>query len=75
MEIGDLIRRAATMYGDDIALVDARRSLSFTQLDEATDRVGHGLPHWPVTHVANMDNSSLHHLVGKRQGGSPIGWI
>jgi acyl-CoA synthetase (AMP-forming)/AMP-acid ligase II len=43
MEIGDLIRRAATMYGDDIALVDARRALSFKQLDDATDRVGHGL--------------------------------
>ena len=43
MEIGDLIRRAATMFGDDIALVDAQRSMSFRQLDEATDRVGHGL--------------------------------
>ena len=43
MEIGDLIRRAAERYGDDVALVDARRSMSFRQLDEATDRVGHGL--------------------------------
>lgn len=43
MEIGDLIRRAAIRYGDGIALVDARRSLSFKQFDEATDKVGHGL--------------------------------
>lgn len=43
MEIGDLVRRAATQFGDDIALVDSRRSLSFRQFDEATDKVGHGL--------------------------------
>jgi acyl-CoA synthetase (AMP-forming)/AMP-acid ligase II len=43
VEIGDLIRRAALAYGDDIALVDAQRQMSFKQFDEATDRVGHGL--------------------------------
>lgn len=43
MQIGDLIRRAARTYGADIALVDGTRSMSFRGLDEATDRVGHGL--------------------------------
>tara|TARA_R110000850_G_scaffold189247_6_gene315043 strand:- start:35025 stop:36491 length:1467 start_codon:yes stop_codon:yes gene_type:complete len=43
MEIGDLIHRAALAYGDDIALVDEQRQMSFRQLDVATDRVGHGL--------------------------------
>ena len=43
MEIGDLIRRAALAYGDDIALVDDKRQLSFKEFDQATDRVGHGL--------------------------------
>ncbi len=43
MEIGDLIHRAAQAYGDDIALVDAERQMSFKELDAATDRVGHGL--------------------------------
>lgn len=43
MEIGDLIHRAALAYGDDIALVDEQRQMSFRELDVATDRVGHGL--------------------------------
>jgi acyl-CoA synthetase (AMP-forming)/AMP-acid ligase II len=43
MEIADLIHRAALAYGDDVALVDAKRSISFRAFDEATDRVGHGL--------------------------------
>lgn len=43
MEIGDLIHRAALAYGDDIALVDGQRQMSFKELDQATDRVGHGL--------------------------------
>jgi acyl-CoA synthetase (AMP-forming)/AMP-acid ligase II len=43
MEVGDLIRRAARLYGDDVALVDASRSMTFRELDRATDRVGHGL--------------------------------
>ena len=43
MEIGDLIHRAAQAYGDDIALVDAERQMSFKELDAATDKVGHGL--------------------------------
>lgn len=43
MEIGDLIHRAAQAYGDDAALVDAQRCMSFKEFDRATDRVGHGL--------------------------------
>jgi acyl-CoA synthetase (AMP-forming)/AMP-acid ligase II len=43
MQIGDLIHRAAVFYGDDVALVDHRRQMSFRELDAATDRVGHGL--------------------------------
>ncbi|MGQ0620317.1 MAG: class I adenylate-forming enzyme family protein [Panacagrimonas sp.] len=43
MEIGDLIHRAALAYGDDVALVDGQRQVSFKELDRATDRVGHGL--------------------------------
>ena len=43
MEIGDLIRRAACHFGDRPALVEPGRSMSFRELDAATDQVGHGL--------------------------------
>ena len=43
MQIGELIRRAARMYGDAPALVEDGRSLSFREFDAATDRLGNAL--------------------------------
>ena len=43
MQIGDLIRRAGRQYGPAPALDDGDRSVSFTQFDELTDRLGHAL--------------------------------
>ena len=43
MQIGELIRRAAHMYGDAPALVEEERSLSFREFDAATDRLGNAL--------------------------------
>ncbi|MBY8857246.1 AMP-binding protein [Nocardia sp. CA2R105] len=55
LQIGDLITRAARAYGDAPALVDGTRTVSFTEFDHLTDRLGnallaHGLA--PGDHVA-----------------------
>jgi acyl-CoA synthetase (AMP-forming)/AMP-acid ligase II len=43
MQIGDVIRRAARDHKEAVALSDPARSMTFRELDAATDRVGHGL--------------------------------
>ncbi|HVW33933.1 MAG TPA: AMP-binding protein [Acidimicrobiia bacterium] len=43
MRIGELIRRAGATYGAAPALVDERRTMSFAEFDEATDRLGNAL--------------------------------
>ena len=43
MQVGDLVRRAASSWGDAVALEAGERTLSFTQFDEATDRLGNAL--------------------------------
>jgi acyl-CoA synthetase (AMP-forming)/AMP-acid ligase II len=43
VEIGDLIRRAAARFGDAPAITCGDRSMSFTEFDEATDRLGNAL--------------------------------
>jgi acyl-CoA synthetase (AMP-forming)/AMP-acid ligase II len=43
MQIGEIIRTAGRRYGDAPALACEGRVLSFCQLDDATDRLGHGL--------------------------------
>jgi acyl-CoA synthetase (AMP-forming)/AMP-acid ligase II len=43
MRIGQLIRRAGATYGAAPALVDDRRTMSFAEFDEATDRMGNAL--------------------------------
>lgn len=40
---GDVLRDAAAKYGDRTALVTARRRLSYTELDDASDRVAASL--------------------------------
>jgi acyl-CoA synthetase (AMP-forming)/AMP-acid ligase II len=43
MQIGTLIRRAATFHGDAACLVEGGRSISFREFDAATDRLGNAL--------------------------------
>lgn len=43
MQIGELIRRAARMYGDAPALVEEERTVSFREFDAVTDRLGNAL--------------------------------
>lgn len=43
MQIGDLIHRAASRFGDAPAITCGDRSLSFAEFDDATDRVGNAL--------------------------------
>jgi acyl-CoA synthetase (AMP-forming)/AMP-acid ligase II len=43
MRIGELIRRAGATFGAAPALVDDRRTMSFAEFDEATDRLGNAL--------------------------------
>ena len=43
MQIGELIRRAALMYGDAPALTEGERTLGFSAFDAATDRLGNAL--------------------------------
>ena len=43
MQIGELIRRAALMYGDAPALTEGERTLGFRAFDAATDRLGNAL--------------------------------
>ncbi len=43
MQIGELVRRAARMYGDAPALVEQEGILSFREFDAATDRLGNAL--------------------------------
>jgi acyl-CoA synthetase (AMP-forming)/AMP-acid ligase II len=43
MQLGDLIRRAAQHYAARPALTAGARTMSFAELDAATDRVGHDL--------------------------------
>lgn len=43
MQIGEFIRRAALSYGEQPALTEGGRTLSFRQFDAATDRLGNAL--------------------------------
>jgi acyl-CoA synthetase (AMP-forming)/AMP-acid ligase II len=43
VEIGDLLRRAAHRFGDAPAVTCGGRTLSFTEFDTATDRLGNAL--------------------------------
>ena len=43
MEIGDLLRRAAVLLGYAPALTCGDRTLTFREIDSATDRLGHAL--------------------------------
>lgn len=43
MQVGQMIRRAAQLYGDAPAVSCEGRTLSFRQFDELTDRVGNAL--------------------------------
>ncbi|MCA1841842.1 MAG: AMP-binding protein [Actinobacteria bacterium] len=43
MDVGEIIRRAARRYGPAAALVSGDRTVTFTELDEATNRLGNAL--------------------------------
>jgi acyl-CoA synthetase (AMP-forming)/AMP-acid ligase II len=43
MDVGEIIRRAARRYGPAPALVTGDRTVSFTELDDATNRLGNAL--------------------------------
>jgi fatty-acyl-CoA synthase len=43
MNVGDLLTRAARLYGDQPAVVDGERSLTFAELDDRANRVGNAL--------------------------------
>ena len=43
MQIGSLIRRAALQFGDASCLTEGKRTLSFRDFDQATDRLANAL--------------------------------